>query len=438
MLTINPQFAQALDMMEHTSDCIFVTGRAGTGKSTLLQYFRDTTEKSIIVLAPTGVAAVNVKGVTIHSFFHFKPDITLTKARKIASSARQPELYTALDTIVIDEISMVRADLLDCVDAFMRKVTKRDQPFGGKQVIFFGDLYQLPPVTTQNDAHIFQSLLYDTPYFFGASVMEQLELKLIELETIYRQKDEEFIRLLGNIRNNTMSEDDLLLLNARVNPDYLPPVDEMVIHLTTTNRDAEGYNTAMLEEVRGSRGTYTATTKGSFESKVHPVASELVLKVGAQVMLTHNDPAGEYINGTMARVISLTAGDKEGVMVELETGKQLAITPHTWEMFQFSYDQGKQRIESNIVGTFTQLPLILAWAITIHKSQGKTFTRVVLDLGYGAFAHGQTYVALSRCVSLQGLILKRPIAQSSIIMDKSVAKYLELLRTGMPAVPRLI
>ncbi len=428
MLDINPQFQKALDLMEHTSESIFITGRAGTGKSTLLEHFRDTTEKSIVVLAPTGVAAVNVSGVTIHSFFHFKPDITLTKARKLGSSARDPELYTTLDALVIDEISMVRADLLDCVDAFMRRVTKRDQPFGGKQVIFFGDLYQLPPVTTQNDAHIFQSLLYDSPYFFGASVMEQLDLKLIELDTIYRQKDDEFIRLLGNIRNNSVTEDDLLMLNARVNPDYLPPVDDMVIHLTTTNSMAEAYNAAMLSELRTASATFTATSEGSFPDKVQPALSELQLKVNAQVMLTHNDPAGRYINGTMARVVALTAGDLEGVTVELETGEHIMVTPHTWEMFKFSYDQGKQRIESSIVGKYTQLPLMLAWAITIHKSQGKTFSRVVIDLGYGAFAHGQTYVALSRCVSLQGLVLMRPIAQNSIIMDKSVVDYLSSLR----------
>ncbi|MEI6690457.1 MAG: AAA family ATPase [bacterium] len=431
MLEINTQFQKALDLMENTSQSIFVTGRAGTGKSTLLEHFRDTTAKNIVVLAPTGVAAVNVGGATIHSFFHFKPDITLTKARKLAGSARDPELYTSLDAIVIDEISMVRADLLDCVDAFMRRITKRDQPFGGKQIIFFGDLYQLPPVTTSADQHIFQSLLYESPYFFNSSVMEQTDIVLIELETIYRQKDQEFINLLGNIRNNTLTEDDLLLLNSRVNPDYLPPVDDMVIHLTTTNKMAEAYNTAMLQEVRGKSATFVAKTEGQFESKVHPVSAELVLKVGAQVMLNHNDPAGRYINGTMARVVSLDAGDNEGVTVELENGEEIVVTPHKWEMFRFSYDQGKQRIESNIVGTFTQLPLILAWAITIHKSQGKTFTRVVLDLGYGAFAHGQTYVALSRCVSLQGLILKRPINQSSIIMDKSVVGYLDKLRYNL-------
>jgi ATP-dependent exoDNAse (exonuclease V) alpha subunit len=428
MLEINAQFQRALDLMEHTSDAIFVTGRAGTGKSTLLQHFRKVTEKSVVVLAPTGVAAVNVGGVTIHSFFHFKPDITITKARRLGSSAREPELYTALDTIVIDEISMVRADLLDCVDAFMRKVAKRDQPFGGKQIIFFGDLHQLPPVTTRDDQHIFQSLLYSTPYFFDSAVMSQVELKLIELETIYRQKDETFISLLGNIRNNTLTEDDLYLLNSRVNPDYLPPVDELVVHLTTTNKMADAYNTAMLAGVRGASKTFPATSKGHFDKKIHPVPEELVLKENAQVMLTHNDPEGRYINGTMARVVALDTDEVDGVLVELETGVQLVITPHTWEMFQFSFDSGRNRIESSVVGTFTQLPLILAWAITIHKSQGKTFSRVVLDLGYGAFAHGQTYVALSRCVSLQGLVLKRPIYQNSIIMDKSVVNYLTGLR----------
>lgn len=304
MLDTNPDFASALAEMEQTSHSIFITGRAGTGKSTLLKQFRDTTQKNVVVLAPTGVAAVNVGGVTIHSFFHFKPDITGEKARALAASSRSAQMYRALDTILIDEISMVRADLLDCIDIFLRRVCGSDEPFGGKQMIFFGDLYQLPPVTTSQDIQLFQSLVYDTPYFFGANVMSQLDLHHHELTHIYRQTDPEFIDLLGNIRNNTLTEDDLELLNRRVNPDYLPPVDEMVVYLTTTNYLADGYNASMLRELTTETASFQAKTEGHFDAKSSPVPSELTLKIGAQVMLTHNDPDGQYINGTMAKILS--------------------------------------------------------------------------------------------------------------------------------------
>jgi len=428
MLFNNSQLTNLLSQLENTSDCIFVTGQAGTGKSTLLSHFRNHTHKQVVVLAPTGVAAVNVKGVTIHSFFHFKPDITVTKAKALAAKSRNSDLYNNLDSIIIDEISMVRADLLDCVDSFMRRVTKKDKPFGGKQVIFFGDLYQLPPVTTKNDEQIFRSLLYDSPYFFSSSVMSQIKLKLVELNHIYRQKDERFIKLLNNMRNNKLTADDYCELNRRVNPDYLPLVEELVIYLTTTNSMADSYNTQMLQELRGETRVFKAISEGVFDKKTHPVPDRLELKIGAQVMLAHNDPEGRFINGTMAKVISLDADGEEGVTVELADGQRLTITPRTWEMFQFVYDQTKHRIESSVVGKYTQLPLNLAWAITIHKSQGKTFHKAVLDLGYGAFAHGQTYVALSRCVTLNEIILTKPITPSSIITDQVVATYLNSLR----------
>lgn len=426
-IDLNPQFVRALDLMENSDTSLFITGRAGTGKSTLLQYFKKNTEKNIVILAPTGVAAVNIGGATIHSFFQFKPDVTLEKAWAKGGKAKKPELYKSLDAIVIDEISMVRADLLDCVDAFMRRVCGTMSPFGGKRVIMFGDLYQLPPVVTRDDAEIFRSR-YDSAFFFSADVISRMPLTFVELDHIYRQTDDEFIRVLNAIRENKASEDDLKILNTRVHEEYAPPPEEYVIHLTGTNRDAEAYNTYQLHSLEGATHSFKATSTGAFDRRTEPAPRELELKIGAQVMMTSNDREKRFINGTVGRVedISLVEGDPV-VSVRLHNKKLVDVGPNSWEMFKFNYNDKSRRITTEVAGTYTQLPLILAWGITIHKSQGKTFERLAIDLPQ-SFAHGQTYVALSRATSLSGIILKRPLTSRHVIMDPIVTTWLTMLR----------
>ena len=426
-IDLNPQFVRALDLMENSPDSLFITGRAGTGKSTLLQYFKKTTQKNIVTLAPTGVAAVNIGGATIHSFFQFKPDVTLEKAWAKGGKPRKPELYRNLDAIVIDEISMVRADLLDCIDAFMRRVCGTIAPFGGKRVILFGDLYQLPPVVTRDDVDIFRTR-YDSAFFFSADVIGRTPLTFIELDHIYRQTDDAFIKVLNAIRENVATEADIKLLNTRVYEDYAPPPEEYVIHLTGTNQDAQAYNTYQLHSLEGKLHSFKAVSTGSFDRRTEPAPRELILKIGAQVMLTCNDRERRFINGTVGRVEDISVvGDPPIISVRLHSGKLLDIGENTWEMFKFNYNERSRRITTEVSGTYTQLPLILAWGITIHKSQGKTFDRLAIDLPQ-SFAHGQTYVALSRATSLSGIILKRPLTTRHIIMDPIVTTWLTMLR----------
>jgi ATP-dependent exoDNAse (exonuclease V) alpha subunit len=425
-LDISPQFAEALDLLENSKDSLFVTGRAGTGKSTLLTHFRKISSKNVVLLAPTGVAAVNIGGATIHSFFGFRPDVTMEKAWDRAGKVKKPELYQNLEAIVIDEISMVRADLLDCVDAFMRHVCHNNHPFGGVRVIFFGDLYQLPPVVSRDEEMIFHSA-YRTPFFFSAEVMSRVKLKIIVLEHIYRQNDPEFIGVLNAIRENKLEQSHLNLLNTRVSPDYAPPPEEYVIHLTGTNRDAESYNQYQLQSLEGDIQIFQAQSTGKFDARTEPAPRDLQLKFGAQVMLTCNDPGRRFINGTVGRIEDMGRHDRTPyVSVRLQNGKLIDIEPNEWEMYNFLYNADTKKIESEVAGTYTQLPLILAWSITIHKSQGKTFDRVIIDLPR-SFAHGQTYVALSRATSLSGIFLRRPLTARHVIMDPVVTTWLSSL-----------
>jgi ATP-dependent exoDNAse (exonuclease V) alpha subunit len=422
-IDLNGQFQHALDIMEHSDKNAFITGRAGTGKSTLLDYFRAITQKKVVVLAPTGVAALNVKGQTIHSFFKFKPDITPEGVRKLRREGSTP-IYKELDAIVIDEISMVRADLLDCVDVFLRlHGLKKDNPFGGIQMIFVGDLYQLPPVVTGTERAIFLSL-YETPYFFSAHVFGPLEMEFVELDKVYRQHDEHFINLLNTIRNNSISEDGLEMLNQRYMPEYEPPPDDLYIHLTTDNKHAALINNKQLEALSGDLHTFNAEVLGEFGKEYLPTAIELQVKLGAQIMMLNNDTAGRWVNGTVGKVIDIKT-DKNSdsvVIARLSSGEEMEIAPYTWEIFRFFAEDGQ--LQSEVIGMFTQYPLMLAWAVTIHKSQGKTFGKVIIDIGRGTFAHGQMYVALSRCTSLSGIVLKKPIRKNHIWMDYKVVKFL--------------
>ncbi|MFA6216887.1 MAG: AAA family ATPase [Candidatus Omnitrophota bacterium] len=424
-IEINEQFKKALDVIENTSKNVFVTGKAGTGKSTLLEYFRSKTKKKIAVLAPTGVAALNVRGETIHSFFRFKPNITLEKIKKI--KGKRARIFKEIEAIVIDEISMVRADLLDCIERFLRLNGKNSgMLFGGIQMIFIGDLYQLPPVVTLREKHIF-SQYYQSPYFFSARLFEELEMEFIELEKIYRQKDEDFIGLLNAIRNNSITDEMLEMLNTRAQPCMDDRREAFTLHLTTTNQMAARINNYHLQQLRSKIFTYQAEMSGDFQEHTCPADAQLQVAVGAQVMLLNNDSEDRWVNGSIAEVKEIKhdkKNDTDVIYVRMQDGSLEEVLPHSWELFHYRFNEDTFSIETESAGSFTQYPLKLAWAITIHKSQGKTFERVVIDMGNGAFANGQTYVALSRCTSLDGIILKRSIRKSDIRMDWNIAEFL--------------
>jgi len=409
--------------MEKTRRHVFVTGRAGTGKSTLLNHFKETTVKRVAVLAPTGVAALNVGGQTIHSFFRFKPDVTPESAGKKLRGA-DAGIYRKLDAIVIDEVSMVRADLMDCVDAFLRaNGPEKDAPFGGLQMILIGDLYQLPPVVGAAEKMLFKTL-YLSPYFFSARVFQGLEMEFVELEKIYRQRDDRFIDVLNAIRNRTVTEEDLALLNTRVDPEFEPPADEYYIHLTSTNDLADRYNEEQIKRLKGRTWTSTGLVEGEFGKEYLPTAADLKLKIGAQVMLLNNDAWGRWVNGTIGKITGFVKDPEDGALirVRLNDGGTVEVAPFTWEIFRFSMKDGT--LESEAVGKFTQFPLRLAFAVTIHKSQGKTFERAIIDVGRGTFAPGQMYVALSRCTRLEGIVLRKPLRKQNILLDWAVVRYL--------------
>jgi ATP-dependent DNA helicase PIF1 len=421
-IDLNEQFQNALRLMEQSSRSVFVTGRAGTGKSTLLSYFRHLTRKRVAVLAPTGVAALNVQGQTIHSFFGFKPHITIDKVRRIRTRDENKNIYRKLDTIVIDEISMVRADLLDCVDRFLRlNGPDSEAPFGGIQMVFFGDLYQLPPVVNSTEREAFRSL-YETPYFYSAAAFAPLKMEFVELEKVYRQHDQDFIDLLNAIRNNSITVHGLQQLNRRCIPNFEPPPDEMYVYLTTTNDMAGRINDERLARLDTPLYHLIAEIEGNFGDEYLPTKTDLQVKVGAQIMMLNNDLEERWVNGTVGQIIEVRAGPEPLIVAELTDGTVVEITPFTWEIFRFFVESGQ--LHSEIVGRFKQYPLMLAWAVTIHKSQGKTFDRVVIDLGRGTFAHGQTYVALSRCTTLEGLVLKQPLLKRHVLTDYRIMKFL--------------
>ncbi|MBN1364074.1 MAG: AAA family ATPase [Syntrophaceae bacterium] len=427
-IDFNHEFRRALDLMEETNKNIFITGRAGTGKSTLLNYFSDNTKKRAVILAPTGVAAVNVGGQTIHSFFQFKPNVTLASIKKKKGNGKEKKsIYKKLTAIVIDEVSMVRADLLDCVDKFLRlNGPDSKRPFGGVQMIFIGDLYQLPPVVSGAEREIFRSH-YASPYFFSARVMEELDMEFVELEKVYRQKDDEFIRLLNAIRNKSVTDEDIALFNQRCDPSFEVPSEDFYISLTSTNDLADSINERRLAQLPGKIWKAQGFIEGDFGAESMPTALELKLKKGAQIMLLNNDSYGQWINGTIGKVKKFSK-DEEGkdvIVADLDNGETVEISPYTWKIYK--YFLKNEELRSKEVGSFRQYPVRLAFAVTIHKGQGKTFEKVVVDVGRGTFAHGQMYVALSRCTTLEGMVLKSPLKKSHVLMDWQVVKFL----TGM-------
>ncbi len=425
-IEINSEFAFALKLLESTNKSVFITGKAGTGKSTLLQVFRENTKKNVAVLAPTGVAALNVHGQTIHSFFRFPTTVTPQTVCKKKPTRLFLEMIKKIDAIIIDEVSMVRADMMDCIDAALRLCLGNRNPFGGIQMIFIGDLYQLPPVVSGKDEKELFKTYYKSPYFFDANVFGDFNMEFIELEKIYRQKDNDFIVLLNKIRNNSIKEEDIERLNSRYGLVFDEDQDGFYITLTTTNRSADAINNKKLAQLDTPLKSYTAEIKGDFEPKYYPTALELELKEGAQVMLLNNDTAGRFGNGSVGKIIEIADRviDDDLLVIELSNGKIVKVSPYEWKVSRYFYNKEKNILDSEAIGSFTQYPVRLAWAVTIHKSQGKTFDRVVIDIGQGSFAHGQVYVGISRCTNFEGLILKTPILKRHIWMDWRITKFI--------------
>jgi ATP-dependent exoDNAse (exonuclease V) alpha subunit len=423
-IQLSEDFNYALDLIEKQERNLFITGRAGTGKSTLLQLFRNATRKKTVVLAPTGIAALNVRGQTIHSFFGFPPR---PLERKDIKKRRNRRLYKNLEVLIIDEISMVRADLLDNIDWFLRVNRENPEPFGGLQVVFFGDLFQLPPVVASDAEAMRFQLMYTSPYFFSAQVFESsFEMEMLELKKVYRQDNRHFLRLLEAIRLNRLDYDDLEDLNERHLPDF--ESEDFYITLSARNATVDRINRKELAAIPLEEKTYVANISGSFNPKLFPTEPALKLKLSAQVMFIKNDPEKQFVNGTIGKITSLEH-DHVKVQINDPSGSShttIDVYPMEWEILKYkSSDTSPDKIDTEVLGTFKQLPLKLAWAITIHKSQGKTFDKVIIDLGKGAFEHGQTYVALSRCRSLDGIVLKKRLRQQDVLTDERVVEFYE-------------
>jgi hypothetical protein len=434
---VNEQVALALDALEHSSRHVFVTGRAGTGKSTLLLHYLDSVDLSrTVVVAPTGVAALDVGGETIHHFFRMRPGQTPSEAAdsgRRAAAGIGAEVYRRLASLVIDEVSMVRADLLDGVDSFLRAARSSAEPFGGVRVIAFGDLYQLPPVVTAEERGLFRER-YPSPYFFSSQVFgrlrdeENLEnVAYVELQKIYRQADTTFIEFLNRVRSKDLEAADLELINARViDVDAAMAEPAGPLFLTTTNRRASQINETHLARLTGPALRSVARVTGEFPESYRPTDLELTVRVNARVMLLTNDADGRWVNGSMGTVSAI---DGDRLVVRLDDGAEVDVAPHTWEATYNRWDPGAHAILRESLGSFTQYPVRLAWAVTIHKAQGKTFDRVVVDFERTTFEHGQAYVALSRARTLEGLGLARPMKATDVRLDRSVVRFL----TGIQA-----
>lgn len=439
MATDNIIFDLAEEFVRHTTVPIFLTGKAGTGKTTFLKHIKETTKKNTVIVAPTGVAAIHAGGTTIHSFFQlpftpFIPEIqkgtersadlsdkySLLKNMKVESEKRN--LFRALELLIIDEVSMVRSDVLDAIDTILRHFRRRPfLPFGGVQVLFIGDLFQLPPVVPDDQWAILRNY-YDGPFFFHARVMEQSKPLYLELKKIYRQTDEGFIRILNNIRNNEVEEEDLIRLNERYIPGFEPPAGEHFITLTTHNQKADAINAAALARLPAPLFRFEGEIEGDFPERNFPTDRVLNLKEGAQVMFIKNDmeKVRRYYNGKIGTIKRI---EEDTIVVGFpDEGTEIIVGKDTWNNIRYTVDPASNQVEEEILGTFTQYAIRLAWAVTIHKSQGLTFERAIIDAGK-SFAAGQVYVALSRCTSLSGVVLCSRIFRSSIMTDERVIRF---------------
>lgn len=430
-LTLTAEFSDALEKL-HAGVPVFLTGRAGTGKSTLVRTFLEQTSRSVVVAAPTGIAALNVGGYTLHRLFSFPAGITPEQVRSgDYRPGRFLKTLEALDTLVIDEISMVRADLFDCLVLALEQFGPQPgTPFGGVQLVLVGDLHQLPPVVTEHEREHFQTY-YDSPFFFSAHRYAAPSFAVVELTTVFRQlNDTRMVEILNAVREGGLLEEARTELNRHTDPEFEPPLDEFWLTLATTNRIAGARNRRMLERLPAPEAFSTARVTGLLDGMEHPAEDVLAYKAGAQIMLLTNDPADRWVNGTLAKIRE-TLFDDDGepyVVVELPDGSRATVERHLWEVTRPSVAGG--RLTHEVVGTFTQLPFRLAWAITIHKSQGQTLDRVVVDLTGGTFADGQLYVALSRCRSLDGMVLTRNVLPKDLRVDQRVRRF---LRSQAPA-----
>ncbi|MDQ8161379.1 MAG: AAA family ATPase [Gemmatimonadota bacterium] len=411
---------------------LFVTGRAGTGKSTVLRQLAAAQGSRCVVLAPTGLAALNAGGQTIHSFFRF-PLKPLT-ARDI-QGGRWMQVARQLDMLIIDEISMVRADVVDGIDVAMRLAKGNDRPFGGVRVVMFGDPFQLPPIVSKEQSGAFGDLWYDTPHFFDAAVFKYAPLSTVEFRTVYRQRDPVWIALLDRVRTATPTGDDYRLLHTRIARATDDELDETII-LTARRLDAERVNQRRLDALDDAPATFAAERSGTFGSQVgtgtfkqDPAPDPLVLKRGARVMFVKNDPEENWVNGSLGEVQAISS---TGVIVKLDSGAIVTVEAQEWQQLEYWYDDDANEIRQKVVGRYKQMPLQLAWAVTIHKSQGLTFDRVHVHLGRGAFSAGQTYVALSRCRTMEGMTLESPIGAGDVRCDPRVVTF---MRESAPAVP---
>lgn len=406
---------QLYEEIEKTSSHIFVTGKAGTGKSVLLRYLKDHSKKRMIVVAPTGVAALVVGGQTIHSLFRLPLSCVLPNSQKV--NPKTAQLLRSLDAIVIDEVSMVRADCMDAIDSLLRQARTTSLPFGGVQVILFGDIAQLPPVVADSALQAYFQDTYGGYFFYHANVWKKTTLVVKELDTVFRQKESVFLAVLNAIREGRVDDLTLQFLNMRA---HVPKPHQGFITLTLTNQTADKINQRHLQELSGNLKHYLADVSGAFEASSFPTQHDLTLKVGAQVMMLKNDMQRRWVNGTLATVYSLTPKS-----IAVKIGESIyTIQPEVWEKIEYVYDTDRGSISEHITSTFTQFPIRLAWAITVHKSQGQTFERVVFDLENHAFAHGQIYVGLSRCKSMENLYLSREITARDILVDHSHTAFL--------------
>ena len=412
------------DELENTGQSIFLTGKAGTGKSTFLRYFTDHTNKNYVVLAPTGVAALNVDGQTIQRFFRFTINVTPNTVYQAINRVEDSSIYLNLDMIIIDEISMVRADLLECIDIFLRKILKSNMPFGGIQMVFIGDLFQLPPIVPRKEKEAYEKG-YKSPYFFSANLGHLFNFKTVELSKVYRQKDPELIRILNAVRENNMTQDQFNAINQQVDP-YCCERHTNAIVICTTRESAKAINNRRLSKIDTEKTIFDAYVVDHFPESNAPTEVHLELKVGAQVMFVNNDRDERWVNGTIGIIETIEESEiTVGIYDEdwSHIRSTVTVERYTWETFDLVWDEEKEVLEKKVKGSLTQFPLMLAWAMTIHKAQGKTFDKIIIDLGSQAFAHGQVYVALSRCTTLAGITLRRPVRKEDIIFDDRVVEF---------------